>query len=46
MKSVYEKEYKIAVQEFDFENKLKVNAFFNYIQDIAATYHLVVTYHL
>ena len=36
MNSIYKKQHKISVHEFDFNNKLKVNSLFNYIQDIAA----------
>lgn len=36
MSSIYKKQQKLAVHEFDFNNKLKVNSLFNYIQDIAA----------
>ncbi len=36
MSSIYKKQHKISVHEFDFNNKLKVNSLFNYIQDIAA----------
>jgi acyl-ACP thioesterase len=36
MTSIFEKHQKLSVYEFDIHNKLKVNALFNYIQDIAA----------
>lgn len=36
MVKTFEKQQKLSVYEFDSENKLKANALFNYIQDIAA----------
>lgn len=36
MSLIFEKEFKIPVQDFDFRNKLKLSALFNYLQDMAA----------